>query len=117
MTGVQKYAGFYCAGPHAKSRGMILKISLSDIAKFAGLLQNAVIEPFDFSPSADLSRIINREKDMLQQAAFGKTSGETAAVLDLSERFVEILTEIQGPDCVPQTRHARFPERLRWGLF
>lgn len=96
---------------------MILKISLADIAKFAGLLQNVVIEPFDFSPSADMSRITNREKDMLQQAAFGKTSGETAVVLDLSERFVESFTETQGPDCVPQTRHARFPQRLRWGSF
>lgn len=61
----------------------------SNITYLAGLLHNAVAEKMDQPVGVDVPRLTKREMDVLQWAAFGKTSWETGSILDLSERTVE----------------------------
>jgi len=61
----------------------------SDVIYFSYLLHKAVLGKAARPARFETAHLTNREKDTLQCAAMGKTSKDTAIILDISERTVE----------------------------
>lgn len=66
-----------------------LKHIKSDIVYFAHLLHDAMLETIGHRDGGKTVELTKREKEVLQWAAMGKISKDTATILDLSERTVE----------------------------
>ncbi|WP_162946784.1 LuxR family transcriptional regulator [Ruegeria sp. EL01] len=66
-----------------------LKDAKSDVIYFAYLLHKAVLNTTSQPRAFETAHLTEREKDALQCAALGKTSKDTAVVLEISERTVE----------------------------
>ncbi len=66
-----------------------LKHAKSDITYFAYLLHGAVLDSIEYPDGRRTVELTKREKEVLQWAAMGKISKDTATILGLSERTVE----------------------------